>query len=43
MSEKVYCLYSVSTMKQVDYDETHQIDIPMQRNACHAFAKKWVG
>lgn len=40
MSKRVYCLYRVSTAKQVDYDDSHQADIPMQRTACHAFAAK---
>lgn len=40
MSEKmrVYCLYRVSTDKQVDYGDNHAADIPMQRKACHRFA-----
>lgn len=39
MSEKmrVYCLYRVSTDKQVDYGDNHAADIPMQRKACHRF------
>ena len=40
MSKRVYCLYRVSTAKQVDYDDSHQAGIPMQRTACHAFAAK---
>lgn len=40
MQTRVYCLYRVSTTKQVDFDDQNQADIPMQRNACHAFAKK---
>ena len=28
---RVYCLYRVSTNKQVDYDEQNTADIPMQR------------
>lgn len=32
--KKVFCLYRVSTMKQVDKDKD---DIPMQRQACHDF------
>ena len=42
MSEKnrVYCLYRVSTDKQVDYTSNHEADIPMQRKACHRFAEK---
>ena len=35
---RVYCLYRVSTAKQVDHDEFNQADIPMQRIACHEFA-----
>ena len=45
MSEKmrVYCLYRVSTDKQVDYGDNHAADIPVQRKACHRFAaeKGW--
>jgi len=43
MNNRVYCLYRVSTDKQVDYDEKSQADIPMQRKACHKFAaeKGW--
>ena len=40
MAERVYCLYRVSTTKQVDHDEKNQADIPMQRKACHEFADK---
>lgn len=40
MAERVYCLYRVSTSKQVDHDENNQADIPMQRKACHEFAAK---
>lgn len=32
--KRVYCLYRVSTKKQVDKNEN---DIPMQKNACHDF------
>ena len=32
--KRVYCLYRVSTIGQVDKD-----DIPMQRTACHEFAE----
>ena len=44
MAEKVYCLYRVSTSKQVDHDDQNQADIPMQRKACHDFADKmgWI-
>lgn len=45
MNEKlrVYCLYRVSTDKQVDYNDNNAADIPMQRKACHRFAdeKGW--
>lgn len=34
--KRVYCLYRVSTKKQVDKDKN---DIPMQKEACHEFAK----
>jgi DNA invertase Pin-like site-specific DNA recombinase len=39
--KKAYCLYRVSTKKQVD---KKQDDIPMQKIACHEFAKQngWV-
>ncbi len=37
---RVCCLYRVSTDKQVDYDNNHEADIPMQRKACHKFANK---
>lgn len=40
MSPRVYCLYRVSTIKQVDRDEANQADIPMQRKACRDFAGK---
>ena len=40
MAERVYCLYRVSTSKQVDHDEKDRADIPMQRKACHEFADK---
>ena len=40
MTERVYCLYRVSTSKQVDHDDQNQADIPMQRKACHEFAEK---
>lgn len=33
--KRVWCLYRVSTKKQVNTDD----DIPMQRNACHEFVK----
>lgn len=37
---RVYCLYRVSTNKQVDYDEQNTADIPMQKKACRKFADK---
>lgn len=40
MKNRVYCLYRVSTDKQVDYDSKSQADIPMQRKACHRFAEE---
>lgn len=40
MTERVYCLYRVSTTKQVDHDEKDRADIPMQRKACRDFAEK---
>ena len=40
MENRVYCLYRVSTDKQVDYDNKSQADIPMQRKACHRFAEE---
>ena len=44
MAERVYCLYGVSTSKQVEHDDQNQADIPMQRKACHDFADKmgWI-
>lgn len=39
MAERVYCLYRVSTTKQVDHDNQNQADIPMQRKACREFAE----
>lgn len=44
MAERVYCLYRVSTTKQVGHDEKNQANIPMQRKACHEFANKmgWI-
>lgn len=38
--KRVYCLYRVSTNKQVDYDEQNTADIPMQRKSCREFADK---
>lgn len=35
--KRVYCLYRVSTKKQVD---KHKDDIPMQKLACHKFAQQ---
>ena len=40
MLSRVYCLYRVSTAKQVDYDDMNKADIPMQRTACRVFAEK---
>lgn len=40
MENRVYCLYRVSTDKQVDHDDRNQADIPMQRKACHRFAEE---
>lgn len=40
MAERVYCLYRVSTTKQVDRNEQNQADIPMQRKSCHEFAER---
>lgn len=40
MQKRVYCLYRVSTAKQVDYIDGNQADIPMQRKACRDFAEK---
>ena len=44
MENRVYCLYRVSTEKQVDYNDKNQADIPMQRRECHRFAERqgWV-
>lgn len=43
MENRVFCLYRVSTDKQVDHNDRNQADIPMQRKACHRFAaeKGW--
>ena len=40
MNARVYCLYRVSTDKQVDYNNQNQADIPMQRKECHRFAEE---
>lgn len=40
MAERVYCLYRVSTAKQVDHDAQNQADITMQRKACREFTDK---
>lgn len=43
--KRVYTLYRVSTKKQVNFSEDHTNDIPLQRGACHEFAKQrkdWV-
>lgn len=42
--KRVYCLYRVSTKKQVDRNDKNENDIPMQRTACQDFAsyqKDW--
>lgn len=39
-NNRVCCLYRVSTDKQVDFNDNHEADIPMQRKACHRFAEK---
>ncbi len=43
MNNRVCCLYRVSTDKQVDYDDKHQANIPMQKKECRKFAaeKGW--
>ena len=40
--KRVHCLYCVSTKRQVENTDTY--DIPMQRTACHEFAKqhRWI-
>ena len=38
--KRVYCLYRVSTKRQVDQMKD---DIPMQRIACHEFADRQDG
>jgi len=40
MEQRVYCLYRVSTARQVDYTDNNQADIPVQRKACREFAEK---
>ena len=40
MENRVYCLYRVSTDKQVDHDDKNQADIPMQRKECRRFAEQ---
>ncbi len=44
MENRVYCLYRVSTGKQVDYNDSNEADIPMQRRECHRFAEEhgWI-
>lgn len=37
--KRVYTLYRVSTKKQVNANDNHESDIPMQRDACHEFVK----
>ncbi len=41
--KRVYCLYRVSTKKQVDKNERNESDIPMQKTACHEFADRQQG
>ncbi len=41
--KRVYCLYRVSTKKQVDKNDKNENDIPMQRKACHEFAERQYG
>ncbi|MEY8326342.1 recombinase family protein [Lachnospiraceae bacterium 54-11] len=41
--KRVYCLYRVSTKKQVDKNAKNENDIPMQRTACHDFASRQEG
>ena len=38
--KRVYCLYRVSTKKQVDKNDRNESDIPMQKTACHEFADR---
>lgn len=41
--KRVYCLYRVSTKKQVDRNDEDENDIPMQKKACHEFADRQDG
>lgn len=41
--KRVYCLYRVSTKKQVDKNNKDENDIPMQKKACHDFADRQEG
>ena len=41
--KRVYCLYRVSTKKQVDRNDKDENDIPMQKKACHEFADRQEG
>lgn len=41
--KRVYCLYRVSTKKQVDKNNRDENDIPMQKKACHGFADRQEG
>lgn len=43
MKKRVYCLYRVSTKKQVDRNDRNESDIPMQRTACHEFVSRQYG
>ena len=36
--KRVYCLYRVSSKKQVDKNDKNENDIPMQKKACREFA-----
>lgn len=37
--KRVYTLYRVSTLKQVNFNQNHASDIPIQQGACHEFVK----
>ncbi len=43
MKKRVYCLYRVSTKKQVDKNDRDENDIPMQKKACRDFALRQDG
>ena len=38
--KRVYCLYRVSTKKQVDKNDKNENDIPMQKTACRDFVSR---